>query len=158
MRACYMYLCVHVCVSVCVWMRRLYIHDNLVHPDLQPPTIDGPSVTTVDEGDNLTLACNHLNSNPVEQFFWKTPNGSVINGTVNLALILPLTNISRSSSGNYTCTVQDDRNNTASSTITVIVQCKSVQSICECRECMCSGGRGFACSHNKKMSVASGDH
>ena len=30
--------------------------------DLQPPTIHGPSVTTVDEGGNLTLLCDHLNS------------------------------------------------------------------------------------------------
>ena len=38
-----------------------------------------------------------------------------------------LTNITRSSSGNYTCNVQDDRNNTVSSTVTITVQCKSVQ-------------------------------
>ena len=92
--------------------------------DLQPPNIDSTSVTTVDEGDNLTLTCGHLNSNPVEQFYWRTPNGSVINGTVNFALMLQFTDILRSSSGNYTCTVQDDRNNTASSTVTIVVQCK----------------------------------
>ena len=118
----------------------LYIHDNLFRPDLQPPNINSTSVTTVDEGSDLTLSCDHLNSNPVTQFYWRTPNGSIINGTVNLALILPLTNILRSSSGNYTCTVQDDRNNTASSSVTIIVQCKSVQPIWECRECMCDGG------------------
>ena len=114
----------HVCVCLCL-EEEITLCINLP-ADLQPPTIDSPSVTTVNEGDDLTLSCNHLNSNPVEQFYWKTPNGSVITGTVNLALILPLTNISHSSSGNYTCTVQDDRNNTASSTVTIIVQCKSV--------------------------------
>ena len=116
-----------ICLRVCMYEETtLYIHDNLFRPDLQPPTINSTSVTTVEEGDNLTLTCNHLNSLPVTQFYWRTPNGSVINGVVNLALILPLTNILRSSSGNYTCTVQDDRNNTASSTVTIIVQCKSV--------------------------------
>ena len=126
----HVFMCACVCVCMCLDEEMtLYIHDNLFRQDLQPPTIDSPSVTTVNEGDNLTLTCNHLNSFPVTQFYWKTPNGSITNGTVNLALILPLTNISRNSSGNYTCTIQDDRNNTASSTITVIVQCKSVQSI-----------------------------
>ena len=94
--------------------------------DLQPPTINSPSGTTVDEGGNLTLTCNHINSFPVTQFYWRTPNGSIITGTVNLALMLPFTDILRSSSGNYTCTVQDDRSNTASSTVTVVVQCKLV--------------------------------
>ena len=124
--------CIYVCMCVCLCLDEemtLYIHDNLFHPDLQPPNINSTSVTTVEEGDNLTLTCNHLNSFPVTQFYWRTPNGSIITGTVNLALILPITNILRSSSGNYTCTVQDDRNNTASSTVTIIVQCKSVQSI-----------------------------
>ena len=83
----------------------------------------------IDEGDNLTLSCNHLNSNPVEQFYWRTASGSIITGTVNLALMVQFTDILRSSSGNYTCTVQDDRDNTASSTVTIIVQCKSV---CAC--------------------------
>ena len=96
------------------------------HSDLQPPTINSPNVTTVIEGDNLTLTCNHLNSFPVEQFYWRTPTGSIITGTVNLALMLQFTDILRSSSGNYTCTVQDDRSNTASSTVTIVVQCKSV--------------------------------
>ena len=94
--------------------------------DLQPPTIDSPSGTTVNEGGNLTLSCNHLNSNPVEQFYWRTPNGSIITGTLNLALMFQFTDILRSSSGNYTCIVQDDRNNTASSTVTIVVQCKWV--------------------------------
>ena len=94
--------------------------------DLQPPNINSLSVTTVNEGDDLTLSCNHLNSNPVTQFYWRTPNGSIISGTVNLVLMLQFTDILRSSSGNYTCIVQDDRNNTASSTVTIIVQCKSV--------------------------------
>ena len=93
--------------------------------DLQTPNINSTSMTTVG-GYNLTLTCNHLNSFPVEQFYWRTANGSIINGTVNLELVLPFTDILRSSSGNYTCTVQDDRSNTASSTVTLIVQCKSV--------------------------------
>ena len=107
----------------------LYIH---LPTDLQPPNINSTSVTTVDEGGDLTLTCNHLNSFPVTQFYWRTANGSIINGTVNVALMLQFTDILRSSSGNYTCTVQDDRSNTASSTITIIVQCKSV--------CACGGG------------------
>ena len=94
--------------------------------DLQPPTIGSPSVTTVDEGDNLTLTCDHLNSFPVEQLYWRTANESIITGTVNLALMFQFTDILRSSSGNYTCTVQDDRSNTASSTVTIVVQCKLV--------------------------------
>ena len=97
-----------------------------LHTDLLPPIIHGPSVTTVDEGGNLTLLCDHLNSNPVEQFYWRTPNGSITTDAVNVVLILPLINILRSSSGNYTCTVQDDHNNTASSTVTIIVDCKLV--------------------------------
>ena len=97
--------------------------------DLQPPNINSTSLTTVDEGDNLTLMCNHLNSFPVEQFYWMTANGSIISGTLNVVLMLQFTDILRSSSGNYTCTAQDDRNNTASSTVTIIVQCKSVQPI-----------------------------
>ena len=123
--------CIYVCMCVCLCLNEmiLYMHNNLFRPDLQPPNINSTSVTTVDEGGDLTLSCDHLNSNPVTQFYWRTPNGSIINGTVNLALILPLTNISRSSSGNYTCTVQDDRNNTVSSTVTIVVQCKSVQPI-----------------------------
>ena len=83
-------------------------------------------MTTVDEGDDLTLQCIHLNSFPVTQFYWRTPNGSTINGTVNVALMLQFGDILRSSSGNYTCTAQDDRSNTASSTVTIVVQCKLV--------------------------------
>ena len=94
--------------------------------DLQPPNVNGTSVTTVDEGDNLTLTCDRLNSIPVTQFYWRTPNGSIINGRYNVELLLQFTDILRSSSGNYTCTVQDDRNNTASSTVTIVVQCKLV--------------------------------
>ena len=101
---------------------------NCIHlpTDLQPPTINSTNVTTVNEGDDLTLSCNHLNSFPVTQFYWRTLNESIISGTVNLALMLQFTDILHSSSGNYTCTVQDDRNNTASSTVTIVVQCKSV--------------------------------
>ena len=114
----------HVCVCLCLDVKlTLFIH---LPTDLQPPTINSPNVTTVDEGDNLTITCNHLNSFPVTQFYWRTPNGSIINGTVNLALMLQFTDILRSSSGNYTCTVQDDRSSTASSTVTVVVQCKLV--------------------------------
>ena len=94
--------------------------------DLQSPSINSTSVTMVDEGDNLTLTCNHINSFPVTQFYWRTPNGSIMSGTVNVELVLQFTDILRSSSGNYTCTVHNDRNNSASSTVTIIVQCKLV--------------------------------
>ena len=114
----------HVCVCQCS-EEEITPCINLL-TDLQPPNIDSTSVTTVNEGDNLTLTCDHLNSFPVTQFYWRTPNGSIITGTVNLPLMLQFTDILRSSSGNYTCTVQDDRNNTASSTVTIVVQCKLV--------------------------------
>ena len=110
-------------MCVCVFEEEITLCINL-HTDLQPPTINSPSVTTVDERDNLTLTCDHLNSFPVTQFYWRTPNGSIMSGTVNLASMFSFTDILRSSSGNYTCTVQDDRNNTASSTVTIVVQCK----------------------------------
>ena len=127
---CMLHVFMRACVSVCLDEEMtLYIHDNFFCPDLQPPNINSTSVTTVDEGDNLTLTCDHLNSFPVTQFYWRTPNGLIISGTVNLTHMLQFTNILHSSSGNYTCTVQDDRNNTASSTVTIIVQCKSVQLI-----------------------------
>ena len=124
---------------------------NCIHlpTDLQPPIINSTNVTAVNEGDDLTLSCNHLNSFPVTQFYWRTPNGSIITGTVNLALMLQFTDIFRSSSGNYTCTAQDDRSNTVSSTVTIIVQCKLV---CACvvegsrvkggEEGVTGGGRG----------------
>ena len=114
------YVCVRLCldedITLCIDLPT----------DLQPPNINSPSVTTVNERDNLTFTCNHLNSVPVTQFYWRTPTGSIITGTVNLPLMLRFTDILRSSSGNYTCTVQDDRSNTASSTVIVVVQCKSV--------------------------------
>ena len=53
---------------------------------------------------------------------------------MNRLQTLTLTNILRSSSGNYTCNVQDDRNNIVSSTVTITVQCKSVQEWNESRE------------------------
>ena len=117
----HIYVCMCVCVCLC-------LDEEMTHlpTDLQPPNINSTSMTTVDEGGDLTLTCNHLNSFPVEQFYWRTPNGSIITGTVNLALMLQFTDILRSSSGNYTCIVQDDRNNTASSTVTIVVQCKWV--------------------------------
>jgi len=37
---------------------------------------------------------------------------------------LQFTNISRNYSGEYTCTIQDDRNDTVSSVKSIIVQCK----------------------------------
>ena len=95
---------------------NLYLHTVLV-----PPLITGPR--TVNESDDLTLRCDPSASLPVDRFYWVMPNRSVL---MNVASIV-LTNIMRSSSGNYTCNVQDDRNNTVSSTVTITVQCKSVQ-------------------------------
>ena len=119
---------IHLCMYLSVFA---YICEEIIlcihlPTDLQPPNINSTNVIIIDEGGDLTLSCNHLNSNPVEQFYWRTANGSIINGTVNLALMLQFTDILRSSSGHYTCTVQDDRDNTASSTVTIVVQCKSV--------------------------------
>ena len=103
----------HDCVQC-----NLYLHTALV-----PPLITGPR--TVNESDDLTLTCDHSASLPVDRFYWVTPNGSVLMNRPSIVL----TNIMRSSSGNYTCNVQDDRNNTVSSTVTITVQCKSVSGI-----------------------------
>ena len=97
---------------------NLYLHTALV-----PPLITGPR--TVNESDDLTLTCDHSASVPVDRFYWVMPNGSVLMNRPSIVL----TNIMRSSSGNYTCNVQDDRNNTVSSTVTITVQCKSVSGI-----------------------------
>ena len=114
-------VCVCVCVSVCLSGNRSCFHCNLYpHTVLVPPIITGPK--TVNESDDLTLTCDHSASLPVDRFYWVMPNRSVL---MNVASIV-LTNISRSSSGNYTCNIQDDRNNTVSSTVTIVVQCKSV--------------------------------
>ena len=103
----------HDCVQC-----NLYLHTALV-----PPLITGPR--TVNESDDLTLTCDHSASVPVDRFYWVMPNGSVLMNRPSIVL----TNIMRSSSGNYTCNVQDDRNNTVSSTVTITVQCKSVSGI-----------------------------
>ena len=97
------------------------VHCNLyLHTALVPPSITGPR--TVNESDDLTLTCDHSASLPVDRFYWVMPNGSVLMDVPDIVL----TNIMRSSSGNYSCNVQDDRNNTVTSTATITVQCKSV--------------------------------
>ena len=87
---------------------------------LVPPLITGPR--TVNESDDLTLTCDHSASLPVDRFYWVMPDGSVLMDVPDIVL----TNIMRSSSGNYTCNIQDDRSNTVTSTVTITVQCKSV--------------------------------
>ena len=85
--------------------------------------------TTVNEGDSFRLTCDHSESDPVVRVSWLV-NGSVVINEQSPQLqvlrdTLQFTSISRNYSGDYNCTIEDDRNNIASSVDSIIVQCKS---------------------------------
>ena len=93
---------------------------------LVPPVIAGP--TTVNESDSFLLTCDRSLSDPVTAVNWFA-NGSVVSNEQSSQLqvqreTLQFTNISRNYSGEYNCTIQDDRNNTVSSAVNIIVQCE----------------------------------
>ena len=97
---------------------------------LVPPRIVcTPNGTTFNEGDSFHLTCDHSESDPVARVYWLL-NGSMVTEQGSQLQVpatdtLQFTNISRNYSGEYTCTIQDDRNDTVSSIKSIIVQCKS---------------------------------
>ena len=102
--------------------------------------IAGP--TTVNESDSFILNCDRSQSEPVRAVNWFV-NGSVVSNEQSSQLqvqreTLQFTNISRNYSGEYNCTIQDDRNNTVSSAENIIVQCKPSSP----RGCVVTGEEG----------------
>ena len=96
---------------------------------LVPPRIVASDGTTVNEGDSFRLTCDHSGSDPVTRVYWLL-NGSVVTEQASQLQVpttdtLQFINISRNYSGEYNCTIQDDRNDTVSSIKSIIVQCKS---------------------------------
>jgi len=94
-----------------------------------PPRIVGTNGTTVSERDSFRLTCDHSESDPVTLVSWLL-NGSVVTNNQSSVLqilvrdTLQFTNISRNYSGKYNCTIQDDRGDTVSSSVNIIIQCK----------------------------------
>ena len=101
---------------------------------LVPPRIVASDGTTVDEGDSFRLTCDHSGSDPVTMVNWLV-NGSVVTNDQSSQLqilvtnTLQFTNISRNYSGEYNCTIQDDRGDTISSAETIVIQCRSSSSV-----------------------------
>ena len=101
---------------------------------LVPPRIVASDGTTVNEGDSFRLTCDHSGSDPVTLVYWLV-NGSVVTNDQSSQLQVPFTdtlqftNISRNYSGEYNCTIQDDRGDTISSAETIVIQCRSSSSV-----------------------------
>ena len=111
-------------------MKNICCDEDLSAAGLVPPrivcTLNG---TTVNEGDSFRLTCDHSGSDPVILVNWLL-NGSVVTNNQSSVLqilvrdTLQFTNISRNYSGDYNCIIQDDRGNTVSSSVNIIIQCK----------------------------------
>ena len=110
-------------------MKNICCDEDLSAAGLVPPrivcTLNG---TTVNEGDSFRLTCDHSGSDPVTRVYWLL-NGSVVTEQASQLQVpttdtLQFINISRNYSGEYNCTIQDDRNDTVSSIKSIIVQCK----------------------------------
>jgi len=107
----------------------LVLLQNLSAAGLVPPRIVSTNGTTVSEGDSFCLTCDHSRSDPVTLVNWLL-NGSVVTNDQSSVLQVPVrdtlqfTNISRNFSGEYNCTIQDDRGDTVSSSVNIIIQCK----------------------------------
>ena len=111
-------------------MKNICCDEDLSAAGLVPPRIVcTPNGTTVNEGDSFHLTCDHSESDPVARVYWLL-NGSMVTEQGSQLQVLTtdalqFTNISRNYSGEYNCTIQDDRNDTVSSIKSIIVQCKS---------------------------------
>ena len=85
-----------------------------------PPIITGD--TTVNEGDTLSLSCDSSNSHQLPPVQWIDEDGGIVSNSA----FLEFTNIMRSQAGTYTCrTIPPNPDNSTSSSVTVVVQCKS---------------------------------
>jgi len=111
-------------------MKNICCDKDLSAAGLVPPrivcTLNG---TTVNEGDSFRLTCDHSGSDPVTRVYWFL-NGSIVTEQASQLQVpttdtLQFINISRNYSGEYNCTVQDDRGNTVSSIKSITVQSKS---------------------------------
>jgi len=118
-------------------MKTFYFHSS---SGLVPPRIVASDGTTVNEGDSFRLICDHSGSTPVMLVNWLV-NGSVVTNDQSSQLqilevrdTLQFTNISRNYSGEYNCTIEDDRGDTISSGETIIIQCKSSSSVVRAEE------------------------
>jgi len=101
---------------------------------LVPPRIVASDGTTVDEGDSFRLICDHSGSDPVTMVNWLVNESVVMNDQSSQLQILvrdtlQFTNISRNYSGEYNCTIEDDRGDTISSGETIVIQCRSSSSV-----------------------------
>jgi len=112
-------------------MKTFYFHSS---SGLVPPRIVAPDGTTVNEGDSFRLICDHSTSAPVMLVNWLV-NGSMVTNDQSSQLqiqfrdTLQFTNISRNYSGEYNCTIEDDRGDAISSGETIVIQCRSSSSV-----------------------------
>ena len=92
----------------------------LNHVVFLPPIIMGDA--TVNEGDTLSLSCDSSNSHQLPHLQWVNETGEIVSSSA----LLEFTNIMRSQAGTYTCrTTPPNPDNSTSSSLTVVVQCKT---------------------------------
>ena len=92
----------------------------LNHIVFLPPIITGDTI--VNESDTLSLSCDSSNSHQLPPVQWVDED----DGIVSNSALLEFTDIMRSQAGNYTCrTSPPNPDNSTSSSVTVVVQCKS---------------------------------
>ena len=96
---------------------------GLLHiPALFPAVFRAPvisGVTTVNEGDTLTLDCDASNSRPNPSVSWLNPQGE----TVSFSRALMTENTPRDATGTYSC-VASESGATMTSSVNVTMQCE----------------------------------
>ena len=115
----YMYIPAYlpVCAAESKWRGGLLHLPALFPAVFRAPMITG--VTTVNEGDTLTLDCDASNSRPSPSVAWFDPEGEMVSDS----RALMIENILRDATGTYSC-VASESGATMTSSVTVTVQCE----------------------------------
>ena len=88
---------------------------------LVPPGVDTP-LMTVSEGEDVMVTCSNPNTLLlIPSLQWLGPIGNRLPAEFGALRIL---NITRSQGGEYRCVLRSTRNKTASTTVTITVECE----------------------------------
>ena len=102
---------------------KVHLYFASVPPDIAPP---GDTQRAVLEGGDITLVCgSSVDGNPTPTISWTDNNGTAVSDGPGISgsntLMLAITSVTRSHTGNWTCSVENSVSNIDRQIVLVVV-------------------------------------